>query len=51
MTQFDHEMKIFEEIKNKYRPINGFHLVLDLDAYKEGIESISKFEFASDLEF
>lgn len=48
MTQFDHEMKLFEEIKNKYRPIKGFHLVLDLDAYKMGKEIIHKFRFDSE---
>lgn len=51
MTQFDREMKIFEEIKNKYKPIAGFHLVLDLDAYKEGEEIITKFEFGSEEYF
>lgn len=47
MTLFDQEMKYFEEIKNKYKPVAGFHLVLDLDAYKNGQESIQKFSFDS----
>ena len=47
MTQFDREMHIFEEIKKKYKPIDGFHLVLDLDEYKKGKEIIHKFEFDS----
>lgn len=48
MTSFDHEMKIFEEIKNKYKPIEGYHLVLDLDAYKKGEVFITEFEFNSE---
>ena len=48
MSQFDQEMKLFEEIKSKYKPTPGFHLVLDLDAYKQGEEIIQKFEFDSD---
>lgn len=48
MTQFDQEMKIFEEIKNKFKPIKGFHLVLDLDEYKKGQAIINKFEFKSE---
>lgn len=48
MTQFDREMLLFEEIRTKYKPIQGFHLVLDLDAYKQGEEVIQKFEFDSD---
>ena len=47
MTPFAQEMKLFEEIKNKYQPIEGYHLVLDLDAYKVGKEIIHKFEFDS----
>ena len=48
MTQFDQEMKIFEEIKNKYKPIEGFHLVLDLDEYKHKREVIRKFSIDFD---
>lgn len=48
MTQFDQEMKIFEEIRNKYKPIIGFHLVLDLDEYKKGQIIIRKFELKSE---
>lgn len=48
MTQFDQEMKIFEEIKNKFKPIKGFHLVLDLDEYKKGQAIIRKFELKSE---
>lgn len=47
MASFDQEMKLFEEIKNKYKPIEGYYLVLDLDAYKRGEEIITKFEFDS----
>jgi len=48
MTRFDQEMQLFEEIKNKYTPIAGYHLVLDLGAYKNGEIIILKFEFESD---
>ncbi|MEK6627396.1 MAG: hypothetical protein AABY53_02125 [Bdellovibrionota bacterium] len=48
MTKFDQEMKLFEEIKNKYKPISGHHLVLDLDAYKKGKEILFKFEIGSE---
>lgn len=48
MTQFDSEMLLFEEIKNKYKPIEGCHLVLDLDAYKQDHEILTKFEFSSE---
>ncbi len=48
MTQFDQDMKIFEEIRNKYKPIKGFHLVLDLDEYKKGQTIIRKFELKSE---
>lgn len=48
MTQFEREMQLFEEIRNKYKPIEGYHLVLDLDAYKQGEEILLKFEFDSD---
>ena len=51
MTQFDQELKLFEEIKNKYQPIKNYHLVLDLDAYKIGKEIIHKFEFDSEEYF
>lgn len=48
MTKFDQEMKLFEEIKNKYKPVSGCHLVLDLDAYKKGKEILFKFEIGSE---
>ncbi len=48
MTRFDQEMKLFEEIKNKYKPIEGYHLVLDLDAYKNGLEILHRFSYDSD---
>lgn len=48
MTRFDREMRLFEEIKNKYKPLAGFHLLLDLDAYKQGVEILTKFDFDSD---
>ena len=51
MTQFDQEMKIFEEIKNKYKPIKGFHLVLDLDEYKKGEVKIHQFKIDSEEYF
>ncbi len=44
MTQFDLEMKIFKEIVNKYTPVAGFNLVLDLTDYKNGTESIREFK-------
>lgn len=47
MSLFDQEMKLFEELKRKYRPIEGYHLVLDLDAYKNGKTVINKFKFNS----
>jgi hypothetical protein len=47
MTLFDQEIKYFEEIKNIYKPVVGFHLVLDLDAYKMGQEIVQKFRFDS----
>lgn len=48
MNHFDKEMKLFVEIKNKYRPIADFHLVLDVTAYKAGREIIHKFKFDSE---
>lgn len=48
MTQFDYEMELFEEIINKYKPIRGCHLLLDLDAYKQGQEILTKFAIGSD---
>ena len=48
MTQFDQEMQLFEEIKRKYAPIAGYHLVLNLTAYKMGQEVIYKFRFNSE---
>lgn len=47
MTQFDSETLLFEEIKNKYKPIKGYHLVLDLDAYRNGKEVLFKFKLES----
>lgn len=49
MTPFDQEMTHFEEIKNKYSPVDGFHLVLDLAAYKVGREILFKFEAGSEI--
>lgn len=51
MTQFDEEMKFFEEIKNKYKPVEGCHLVLNLDTYKKGKEIIQRFKFDSEEYF
>lgn len=51
MTQFDREMLLFEEIKNKYKPIEGYHLLLDLDEYKKGKEILTKYEYDSDEYF
>lgn len=48
MTQFDYEMELFEEIINKYKPIKGYHLLLDLDAYKQGQEILTKFVVGCD---
>ncbi|MEK6627684.1 MAG: hypothetical protein AABY53_03585 [Bdellovibrionota bacterium] len=47
MTQFDQEMKTFKEIIPKYRPINGYHLVLDLADYKSGKETICRYRIGS----
>lgn len=49
MASFDREMFLFEEIKNKYKPIEGYHLVLDLDAYRKGREILFKFEIGSEV--
>ena len=49
MTQFDQEMLIFEEIKSKYKPVEGYHLVLDLAAYKNGKEILFKFKLDSEV--
>lgn len=48
MTQFDQEMQLFVEIKNKYKPIKDFYLVLDLEEYKKGKDIVSKFSFDSE---
>ena len=48
MTALDQELFYFKEIKNKYSPIEGYHLVLDLDAYKLGKEIIKQFSFDSE---
>lgn len=45
MTQFDQEMLTFKEIIHRYKPIKGFHLVLDLADYKSGKESLGKYKF------
>ena len=47
MTQFDLEIKIFKEIIHKYKPIKGYHLVLDLADYKSGKETIYKYKIGS----
>jgi hypothetical protein len=44
MTSFEKELILFEEIKNKFSPIKGHHLLLDLDAYKCGETILTKFE-------
>lgn len=49
MTQFDQEMRLFEEIKSKYKPIEGYHLVLDLVAYRNGKEILFKFKLGSEV--
>ncbi len=49
MTRFDQEMKLFEEIKNKYKPIEGYHLILDLDAYRKSKEMLFKFKIGSEV--
>lgn len=48
MTNFDQEINLFSEIKNKYKPVAGYHLVLDLDAYRVGSEIILQFSFDSE---
>ena len=48
MTALDQELFYFNEIRNKYGPIEGVHLVLDLDAYKLGKEIIKQFTFDSE---
>lgn len=47
MTDFDQEINLFNEIKNRYKPVAGYHLVLDLDAYRVGREIILQFRFDS----
>lgn len=49
MSLFNKEMKLFEEIKNKYKPVEGCHLVLDLDAFKAGKEILFKFRVDSEV--
>jgi hypothetical protein len=44
MTSFEQELILFEEIKNKFKPIKGYRLLLDLDAYKYGETILTKFE-------
>jgi hypothetical protein len=44
MTPLEKELILFEEIKNKFSPIEGYRLLLDLDAYKCGETILTKFE-------
>jgi hypothetical protein len=44
MNSFEQELILFEEIKNKFKPIKGYRLLLDLDAYKCGETILIKFE-------
>ena len=48
MTEFDYEMELFEKIISKYKPVKGYHLLLDLDAYKQGQEILTKFVVGCD---
>ncbi len=49
MTQFDLEMKLFAELINKYKPVSGHHLVLDLADYRLGKETIRKFKVGCEI--
>jgi hypothetical protein len=44
MNSFEKEFILFEEIKVKFKPIKGYRLLLDLDAYKCGETILTKFE-------
>lgn len=51
MKELDREILLFEELKKKYSPIQGFHLLLDLDAYKQGVEILTQYSYDSDEYF
>lgn len=48
MTLFDQEMEIFKEIISQYKPLKGYHLVLNLADYKQGKETLCKYKIGCD---